>query len=149
MLVSAMLKNKGERMKSILRILTLALCFPLVLAACGGNSGPSKSVNITLTDFEFSPNTFTVPAGAQISFTAVNNGAVEHSFAIMKLGYEVKTQFTETDRPNIYWLEPTIGPGQTVTAAFTAPSDPGTYQILCIHPGHFEAGMVAKLIVVK
>ncbi|HEY9151649.1 MAG TPA: cupredoxin domain-containing protein [Anaerolineales bacterium] len=136
-------------MKNIMRILILVFFVSPMLAACAsGNSAPSTSIHVTLTDFQFTPNSFTVPAGAQISFTAVNNGADEHSFAIMKLGHEIKTHFTDADKPNIYWLEATIEPGQTITDTFTAPSDPGMYQVLCIHQGHFEAGMVAKLIVV-
>jgi plastocyanin len=140
---------RRRKMKNIFRLLTVTLCILPLLAACGGgNSAPSTSINVTLTDFEFSPATFTVPAGAKISFTAVNNGTDEHSFAIMKLGHEVKGHYSDSDKPNIYWLEPAIEPGQTMNDSFTAPSDPGTYQILCIHQGHFEAGMVAKLIVV-
>jgi len=136
-------------MKSLRRTLILTLYLSFVLAACGGGTdATSNSINVTLTDFQFTPNTFSVPAGATISFTGVNNGADEHSFAIMKLGYEIKTHYTDSDRPNIYWLVPAIEPGQTITDSFTAPSQPGTYQILCIHQGHFEAGMVAKLIVV-
>ncbi|HUH97417.1 MAG TPA: plastocyanin/azurin family copper-binding protein [Anaerolineales bacterium] len=128
---------------------SLALGFLLALAACGGSSSPSNVIHVTLTDFQFSPNTFTVPAGAQISFTAVNSGAVEHSFVIMKLGVQVKDHFTDADMQNAYWKQLAIEPGQTITDTFTAPGEAGTYQIVCAEPGHFEAGMVAKLIVVK
>ncbi len=136
-------------MKKILRLIILNLGLALLLAACGGNTAPSNTVHVTLTDFQFTPNTFTVPAGAQISFTAVNNGTVQHSFVIMKLGDAVKTHFTDADMQNAYWKQMAIEPGQTVTDTFTAPSDAGTYQIVCAEPGHFEAGMVAKLVVVK
>ena len=134
-------------MKKYFRFIFLTLISILVLTACG-NASPSTTINVTLTDFEFTPNTFTVPAGAQISFIAVNNGAVEHSFVIMKLGHEIKAKFTDADMPNIYWGELSVMPGQTATDTFTAPSEPGTYQVLCHMSGHFEAGMVAKLIVV-
>ncbi len=130
-------------------IVTLAVSLSLILAACarGGSGTPSTSINLTLTDFAFTPNTFTVPAGAQISLTAVNNGAGEHSFVIMKLGDDVTGHFTDADKANVYWEKDHIPAGQTVTDTFTAPSTPGTYQIVCAVPGHFEAGMVAKLIV--
>ena len=121
----------------------------LILTACGGPAAPSKNLNVTMTDFEFSPNTFTVPAGQQISISAVNNGAVAHSFIIMKSGYHVNTHFTDTDKSNIFWEVAQITPGQSVTESFTAPSDPGEYQVVCGVAGHFEAGMVAKLVVVK
>ncbi len=130
-------------------VVTLAVSLSLILAACssGGSTSPSTSINVTLTDFAFTPNTFTVPAGAQISLTAANNGAGQHSFVIMKLGDDVTGHFTDADKANIYWEKDQIPAGQTVTDTFTAPSAPGTYQIVCAVPGHFEAGMVAKLIV--
>jgi uncharacterized cupredoxin-like copper-binding protein len=126
-----------------------AIILSLILTACGGPARPSKNLNVTMTDFQFSPNIFTVPAGEQISFNATNNGAVAHSFIIMKSGYHVNAHFTDADKPNIFWEVPQITPGQSITETFTAPIDPGEYQIVCGVAGHFEAGMVAKLIVEK
>src|ERR1700690_2542854 len=125
-------------MKRIFRFIVLAASLLLLLTACGGNGAPSTKINVTLTDFEFAPNTFTVPAGAQISFTGVNNGAVEHSFYIMKLGVDVKDHFTDADKQNAYWSEASVEPGQALAGTFVAPSEPGTYQIVCGMPGHFE-----------
>lgn len=136
-------------MKKISSLMIVVLSLSLILTACGGAGGASKSINVVLTDFAFSPNTFTVPAGQPISLSITNNGAVQHSFAIMKLGSQVSGRLTDADRPNMYWQKLAIQPGQTVSDSFTAPNDPGEYQILCEVPGHFEAGMVAKLIVVK
>jgi len=126
-----------------------ALIASIILVSCGGGSSVSTSINVTMTDFQFTPNTFTVPAGQEISFSATNNGDVEHSFVIMKLGSSVNSTFAETDRANVYWEEPAVPAGQTVTAAFTAPGEPGEYQIICEVSGHFEAGMVATLVVVE
>ena len=136
-------------MKRPILVVGLVLSLALALAACSsGPSKPSTAINVTLTDFAFTPNTFTVPAGAQISLSAVNNGAGEHSFVIMKLGHDVVGHVTSADQPNVYWQKIHIQPGQTVSDIFTAPSAPGTYQVVCSVPGHFEAGMVAKLVVV-
>ncbi|MBI3738227.1 MAG: cupredoxin domain-containing protein [Chloroflexi bacterium] len=137
-------------MKKIPFLILIIASLSLVLTGCGGSSGgASKSINVTITDFAFSPNSFTVPAGQQISFSAANNGAVQHSFVIMKLGYHVQTHFTEADKPNVFWQKLAIQPGQSVTDSFTAPAEPGEYEIVCEVGGHFEAGMVAKLIVVQ
>lgn len=121
-----------------------------ILTACSGasSSKPSTQINVTMTDFAYTPNTFTVPAGQQLTFSAVNNGAVSHSFVIMKLGHEVKTHFTSADQANVYWEQPEVAPGDSVQATLTAPSEPGVYQVVCANPGHFEAGMIAKLVVV-
>ena len=136
-------------MKKALSFIFAALFLSRVLAACGGPTRPSTSLDVTMTDFAFSPNTFTVPAGEKISFSATNNGAVTHSFVIMKSGFQVAGHFTDTDKPNIYWEVEQIAPGQSVKEMFTSPDDPGEYEIICGVAGHFEAGMVAKLIVVK
>ncbi len=125
----------------------IALGLLPILGACGGG-GPSPSIHITMTDFAFTPNTFTVPAGAQIAFTANNNGAVKHDFILMKLGYQVNDKFTDADQANVYWQELNIGAGDSVTDSFAAPTEPGEYQIVCGIAGHFQAGMVARLIVV-
>jgi uncharacterized cupredoxin-like copper-binding protein len=102
-----------------------------------------------MTDFMFSPNTFTVPAGEQITLSATNNGAVAHSFIIMKSGFQATGHFSDADKSNIFWQVEQITPGQSVKESFTSPADPGEYQVVCGVAGHLEAGMVAKLIVVK
>ena len=136
-------------MKKTLFLFFIVLFISVALAACGSTAGPSKSLDVTMTDFAFSPNTFTVPAGEQISFSATNNGAVTHSFIIMKSGFQVTGHFTDADKPNIFWEVEQIDPGQSIKKMFTSPSDPGEYQVICGVAGHFEAGMVAKMIVVK
>ncbi len=129
-------------------VLLVAIC--LSLAACGaGASGPTTSIKATMTDFTFTPNSFTVPAGKQISVSLTNSGATTHSFVIMQAGHDVKDHFTDADKAFIYWSQPQVLPGQSINASFTAPSLPGEYQILCDIAGHFEAGMVARLNVVQ
>ncbi len=137
-------------MKRLTTLIILLITLSLGVAACGGAAGgPTTSVKVQMTDFVFSPNAFTVPAGQQISVGITNNGATTHSFVIMQAGHDVKDHFTDADKSFIYWVVPQVLPGQTVNAGFAAPSEPGSYQILCDIAGHFEAGMVAKLNVVK
>lgn len=126
--------------------LTTTVLFSLLLAACG-QKGPSTSINVTLTDFQFQPNQFVVPAGQEISITAVNTGAVVHNFVIMKLGADAGATLEDDDIPNIYW-EVELVPGADVATSFTAPSEPGEYQVICRTEGHIASGMVGKLIVV-
>lgn len=127
-------------------LLTLAV----LLAACAKKAGaPSTSIKVTMTDFQFAPSNFTVPAGQEINFTATNNGGVEHSFVIMKQGSEVDANFSEKDQANVYWEQTAIPAGQDVSTTFTAPNEPGEYEIVCAVHGHIEAGMVGKLIVVN
>ncbi len=128
------------------RVCVMALA-ALILASC--SSGPSKSVHVIMTDFQFTPSTYTVPAGQPISIQLTNNGAATHSFIIMKAGLHVQGHFTDADKSSVYWEEAAVPAGQSITATFTAPDQPGNYQVVCGVPGHFESGMVATLVVVK
>ena len=131
-------------MKNMLASFLLVLA--LGLSSCG-KPGPSTQIHISMTDFAFSPNEFTVPAGEAITLSAVHDGSVVHSFIIMKAGTDAGHKFDQEDEANVYWAIE-IQPGNSETAVFTAPSQPGEYQVLCGMPGHLEAGMIGKLIVV-
>jgi len=129
-------------------LIVWVIVLSLVLASCGGNSSkPSTKIDVTLSDFHFEPDAFTVPAGQEITLNATNSGGVVHSFVIMKKGQSAGTEFNEEDQPNVYWQEE-IQPGGSANTTFTAPSDPGEYEIVCHVPGHVQAGMVGKLNVV-
>jgi uncharacterized cupredoxin-like copper-binding protein len=100
-----------------------------------------------MTDFQFQPSRFTVPAGQEITFTSSNNGAVVHNFVIMKLGTTAGDMFDNEDVPNVYW-EVELQPGGSTNTTFTAPSEPGEYEVVCRTAGHIISGMTAKLKVV-
>lgn len=134
-------------MKKLISFATVITILSLVLAACGGGAGPSTSLKVDFTDFVFTPNEWTVPAGQEITLTATNSGAVVHEFVIMKFGTTVGDDFGDEDEGNIYW-EVEVQPGASQTVTFTAPSEPGEYQIVCGTAGHFVAGMVGSLTVV-
>jgi plastocyanin len=133
-----------NRMKKI--FFTAAVLLSLLLASCA-QKGPSTSINVVLGDFQFAPNEFIVPAGQEISFTAVNNGAVVHNFVVMKAGTDAGPVFEDDDVPNVYW-EVELVPGADVNTSFTAPTEPGEYQVVCRTGGHIASGMIAKLVVV-
>ncbi len=134
-------------MKKLLFVVFVVLM--LSLSACGGGAASaSTSFEVDMKEFMFEPTDFTVPAGKEISIQLVNDGAIVHEYVIMKLGKEVSLPFDENDQENIYW-EYEADPGQTINVTFTAPSEPGEYQVVCGIPGHLEAGMIGKLIVVK
>ena len=137
-------------MKKFLALLAALLIFSLVLAGCGGGSkGGSASTNlkVNLTEFMFSPNDFTIPAGQEITIELSNTGAVVHDFIIMKYGTNIGDAFGDEDAPNVYW-KAELEPGTSNTYTFTAPSEPGDYQVVCGVAGHYQAGMVATLTVV-
>ncbi len=127
-------------------LIIVAVLLSLMLVSCGGG-GASTKINVTMTDFQFQPNQFTVPAGQEITFNSVNNGAVVHNFVIMKKGTSAGPFFDDEDVPNVFW-QVEIQPGSSVDTSFTAPTDPGDYEVVCRTEGHIASGMTAKLTVV-
>ena len=128
-------------------LLFAAVFLSTLLVSCGAGGGVSNTINVTMTDFQFQPNQFTVPAGEEIAFDSDNNGAVVHNFVIMKLGTSAGDFFDDEDDPNVYW-QVELPPGASTTTSFTAPSEPGTYEVVCRTEGHIVSGMSAMLTVV-
>jgi len=129
---------------------TIIAALTLILSACAGSGAPSTSISLRMTDFSFLPNTLTVPAGQEITIAVTNAGAVAHDFMIMQLGHDISGDghVGVEEHANVYWEQVQLDAGETLKSTFTAPSEPGEYQIVCGVAGHLEAGMVGKLIVV-
>jgi plastocyanin len=125
----------------------VAVFLSLILVSCGGG-GPSTTINVTMTDFQFQPSQFTVPAGQEITLNVTNTGAVVHNFIIMKLGTTAGATYEDDDDANVYWGERDIQPGGDFSVTFTAPTEPGEYEVVCRTEGHIASGMIAKLTVV-
>ncbi len=132
-------------MKKVSIFIVVAMLATLVLAACAGSGGGGAALNVTLTEFSFTPNTWTVNAGQQVTINIKNTGTVTHDWTIMKT--PISGSFTAADKANEFWASPMVSAGQSQTATFTAPSTPGTYQVVCTESGHFEAGMQGTLTV--
>jgi uncharacterized cupredoxin-like copper-binding protein len=119
----------------------------LALSACQ-SSGPSTKLKVEMTDFAFTPNHFTVPAGEEITVNIAHHGIVVHEFIIMKPGTNAGEHFDEEDMPNVY-KSVEVPPGHSQSFTFTAPAEPGDYQVVCGIAGHIESGMIATLTVVE
>lgn len=135
-----------RRFITVLGTLLLALAFSACGGSGGGSGATSTDLTVHLTEFMYSPTDFVVPAGKEITLTLINEGSVEHSFVILKKGYTYTTPYDDDDLANTLQTF-IVNAGETKTFTFTAPADPGVYQIVCHVVGHAEAGMVAKLTV--
>jgi uncharacterized cupredoxin-like copper-binding protein len=133
-------------MKKILVSTILVLVLSLAFTACGGQSN-KVTLNVTATDTGYDSKEYTVPAGANVTLNMTNNGAVEHEFAILKLGEHVTPPFGEKDEDKILWELDAVQPNTSKSDTFTAPTEPGSYDVICGVPGHIEQGMTATLVV--
>ena len=166
----------------------------LLLAACGGtDSSPQPSadqqqtsesapaaatapdtIEVTMKDFAYAPDTLTIPAGQEVTLQFTNTGAVEHYFVVGNTitddndgfeqnlfrgvaleknkqtegGDEAAHEEEEDDHPNEFELPP----GGSGSITFTLPPEKaGTYQIACFEvtggQKHYEMGMEGALTV--
>ena len=128
-------------MRKIFVIVVFVLA--LTLTACGPKQ---VTLNVTANDQSYDSSTYTVPAGAEVTVNLTNNGALAHVFDILKLGEHVTPPYKPTDHDKILW-ELVAKTGETKSGTFTAPTEPGEYDIICRVPGHMQLGMTATLIV--
>ena len=129
--------------RSLLNAIGTIVILGLFLAGCGPGT---PVLNVQLLDFSFTPSEMSVPVGQTVTLNATNKGANLHEFVIMNLGQEVSVPFSDDDEGKIYW-EVEIEEGQSKSVTFTAPSEPGKYQLVCGIPGHIEHGMLGTLSV--
>ncbi|MBX9813034.1 MAG: cupredoxin family protein [Burkholderiales bacterium] len=112
----------------------------------------SRTIEIEMgDDMRFKPANVTVKRGETIRFVAKNTGKIKHEMVLgtmkeLKAHAELMRKFPgmEHDDPNAVSVEP--GKTGTFVWQFTKA---GTFDFACLEPGHFEAGMIGKVIVAK
>ncbi len=125
----------------------LALGGLMLLGVLLGACGPKQvAIAANLSEFEYQPPNWEVPANAQVTLTLTNDGKVVHTWTLMEAGYSVTPPFTADDNEHVLQAFQ-VDVDQVQSFTFSAPSEPGTYEIVCAEPGHLEAGMQGSLTV--
>lgn len=136
----------GPRTRTVLVMLAVVA---LTTVACSGATEPSTELTVTVQEFQFTPNTWTVPAGEQISIAITNVGTVTHEWVLLQEGVTITSEadLPETEEEllaDFVNVEEEVEAGTTKTLTFEAPPA-GTYQIICAIETHFDAGMEGTL----
>ncbi len=132
---------------SRLRVAAALAAAVLVVSSCGdsggnggnggnGEDGDRNEIAVIGTEFVFTPATYTVDAGTEVTVTLTNEGSIEHNWVL--LAEPIRSEDDLTDG-NIL-AEAIAQPGEAGSVTFPAPA-PGDYQVICDIPGHFAAGM--------
>ncbi|MDO9599326.1 MAG: cupredoxin family protein [Azoarcus sp.] len=116
----------------------------------GEEKAVTRTIPIVMTDaMRFIPDRIEVRLGETIRFTHRNEGKVMHEMVIgtpeaLAEHAELMVKFPgmEHDEPWMAHVEPG-GSGEIVWTFNRA----GTFEFACLIPGHFQAGMVGRLIV--
>ena len=136
-------------MRKVFVLGIIGLVFTILLTACGAKTqGDSTTLDIEMSEFMFTPASATIPAGQQITLKLKNSGSIQHDFIILKKGAVVTGSFDHNKQMDDMFFHAMLDAGKANTFTFTAPAEAGEYQIVCGIAGHFQAGMIGKLMVV-
>lgn len=132
-----------------------------------GNSTPEAvfvdtnqvtELTLTAADIKFEPTQLEAPAGGLVRLTFVNNGMLEHDWDAHGLPVEGLTAISKPATFNARmsglfdeavaqgYPYAAAGAGEQMIVEFT-PTTPGAYEMMCMVPGHKEAGMVGTFII--
>lgn len=121
------------------------------LWACGddgeesGGPPPASSLEVEADEYQFDPDSWTAGAGEAFSVDFGNIGQLEHEWVVIDLGEDIAAE-SEYTEDRVLVQVPPIPAGESVTEQLTI-DEPGTYQVVCALPGHFDAGMEGSLVV--
>ncbi|HIA92179.1 TPA: hypothetical protein EYO12_03640 [Candidatus Saccharibacteria bacterium] len=97
----------------------------------GDLTGPGETVDVDMSNFEFSTDLITASPGDTVTVNLINSGGT-HDFVIDEFGVQSET----------------INTGETTSVTFTVPADAeGEYEYYCSIGNHREQGMVGTLVV--
>jgi uncharacterized cupredoxin-like copper-binding protein len=116
-----------------------------------GQAGAVKrTIAIQMGDnMRFTPERIEVVQGETLRFTLTNTGQVMHELVIGTQKELVEHAALMKRFPNMEHEEPYmahVAPGKTGEIIWTF-NRPGEFDFACLLPGHFEAGMVGKIVV--
>lgn len=160
-------------MKKTLRLLLgvpALLSLSVFLAACGDGGGEDTTSELLTSmvraddQMKYDVSRIEVKPGQRIQIILKNVGTMPkvsmgHNLVVLdgKIDPEQFIEASQTQMANDYvapelrghvlGATKLLGPGETGTATFNAPKEPGDYPFLCSFPGHYAIGMKGVLSV--
>ena len=110
----------------------------------------SRTVKVDMSDaFRFTPSDVVVRRGETVKFVVSNSGKQLHEMVLgtadeLKKHAELMRKFPGMEHADANMAHVKPGARGEIVWQFT---QAGEYQFACLIPGHFEAGMIGKVIV--
>ncbi len=142
-----------------------------LLAGCGGTKNTAGAANgprdiaLTASDtMKYNVTRIEVAPGEEVKVTLTNAGtqpkvAMGHNWTLLQKGADAAafanaaaahkdTDYFPTELAGqVLARIKLLGPRESDSVTFKAPSEPGEYPYLCTFPGHFVSGMKGVLVV--
>jgi len=119
-----------------------------------GKSGDPKKVtrmvNVTMSDrMRYTPDSIQVKAGETVRLVVKNEGKIMHELVLgraqdLKAHAELMKKHPGMEHDEPYMAHVAPGKKETIVWQF---NKAGEFQFGCLIPGHFEAGMIGKVVV--
>jgi len=110
----------------------------------------TRTVRVAMSDaFRFSPAQITVKRGQVVRLISVNKGRVMHEMVLGTMDELKKHADLMRKHPHMEHDEPHmahVAPGESGEIAWQF-TRAGEFYFACLIPGHFEAGMIGKIVV--
>ena len=117
----------------------------------GDPKKPSRTIEVEMSEMEYTPSRIEVKRGEQIRFVIRNVGKEDHEFLLattkenLKHAEDMKKHpHMEHDEPNAVRLAPKKS--AEILWRFTKP---GTFEFSCLIPDHRDYGMIGRVTVKK
>ena len=116
----------------------------------GDPNKASRTINVAMADtMRFDPAELSIKRGETVRFAVQNMGQVLHEMVLgtmkeLKEHAELMKRFPTMEHDEPYMAHVNPGKHETMVWQFTKA---GEYYYGCLVPGHFEAGMMGKIIV--
>jgi len=110
----------------------------------------TRTIRVDMKDeMEFLPNGLKLKRGDTVKFVVRNSGKVMHEMVIgtldeLRKHAELMKKFPNMEHDEPYMAHVAPGKSETIVWQF---NKPGEFHYGCLVPGHFEAGMVGRIIV--
>ena len=118
----------------------------------GNPTKVTRTIKVDMNDtMRFDPTSITVRRGETIRFVVANSGKTMHEMVLgtldeLKKHAELMRKHPGMEHDEPYMAHVAPGKRETIVWAFTKP---GEFYYGCLVPGHFEAGMIGKVVVAQ
>lgn len=126
---------------------------PAVETAFGRSAAASqatRTVKVSMSDtMRFSPRELQVRRGETVRFVVTNAGKTMHEMVLGTMADLKRHAALMREHPGMEHDEPYmahVAPGRTQSIVWQF-TEPGEFHYGCLIPGHFEAGMIGRIVV--
>ncbi len=116
----------------------------------GDPKNVTRTIKVDMNDkMRFVPGALTIKLGETVRFEVRNSGKVMHEMVIgtqaeLKAHAELMRKHPGMEHDEPYMAHAAPGKTERIVWHFTKP---GEFYYACLVPGHFEAGMIGKIVV--